>query len=145
MVYTIRSVSIPSVSFSTSSKEQWLALTRMFVHASTSREYQLYQAPQGSRQGDRSIQDFYSLLSGYFEELQTMNIPILDSMSAFALMFQKQRDRKNPFHFAMQLHPEFKALLGSIFHLHLFPSLIESVVEFTFERYVFGYCHHHRL
>jgi len=62
-----------------------------------------------------------------------MNIPILDSMSAFALMFQKQRDRQNPFHFAMQLHPEFKALLGSIFHLHLFSSLIESVVEFTFE------------
>jgi len=54
-------------------------------------------------------------------------------MSVFALEFQKQRDHRNLFYFAMRLCLEFKALCGSIFHHHPLLSLTESVAEFTFE------------
>jgi len=73
----------------------------MSIQANAAREYQLYQALQDARQRDRSIQDFYLLFSGYWEELQTIKVPISDSMFAFALEFQKQRERWNLFHFAM--------------------------------------------
>ena len=51
----------------------------------------------------------------------------------FALMFQKQRDRRNMFYFAMRLCPEFEELRSSILHSHPLPNLIEAVVEFTSE------------
>ena len=54
----------------------------MFVQTSAAREYQLCQVLQEAKQEDRSIQDFYLLLSGYWKELQTMEVPLPDSMSA---------------------------------------------------------------
>jgi len=65
--------------------------------------------------------------------LHTMKVPISDFMSAFALEYQKQRDRRNLFHFAMRLHPEFEVLRVSILHQHPLPSLTEAVAEFTSE------------
>jgi len=62
-----------------------------------------------------------------------MKVHISDFMSAFALEFQKQRDRQKKFHFAMRLHPKFEALRGSILHRHSLLGLTESVVEFTSE------------
>ena len=68
MAYIMWSVSIPirlSIGRSTSSREQWLVLSRMFVQIISAREYQLCQALQEAKQEDRSIQDFYSLLFRY--------------------------------------------------------------------------------
>ena len=87
----------------------------------------------GGQAGDHSIQDFYSLLSSYWEELQTMKVFISNFMSAFALEYQKQRDRRNLFHFVMRLHPEFEALNGSILHCHPLPNLTEEVANFASE------------
>src|SRR4051812_13686941 len=54
----------------TSSRDQWSALQRMYVQSGSAREYQFIQALQDARQDDRSIQEFCSLLSGYWEELR---------------------------------------------------------------------------
>jgi len=62
-----------------------------------------------------------------------MDVLFPDSMSIFALDFQKQRDRRNLFHFVMRLHPEFEALRSSIIHRHPLPSLTEVVAKFTSE------------
>jgi len=70
----------------------------------------------GGQGGGSLHQDFYSLLFGYWEELQTMEVSFLDSMFVFALEFQKQRDRWNLFHFAMRLRPKFEALHSSWVH-----------------------------
>ena len=97
----MRSVSIPihlSINCSTSSREQWLALSRMFVQSSAAQEHQLCQALQEAKKENCSIQHFYSLLFRYWEELQTMNVLFSDFMSVFALEFHKQRDRQNLFH-----------------------------------------------
>src|SRR5436853_5759839 len=101
MVYIVRSVSVPirlSIGRLTSSKDQWLALSRMFVQSGAAREYQLVQALQNSKQNEQSIQEFYSLLSGYWEELHTMETPIPEtviiSAPEFVLALQKQRDRR---------------------------------------------------
>ena len=137
MAYIMRSVSILiclSIGSSTSSREQWLALSHMFIQIDLAREYQLCQALQEAKQEDRLIQDFYSLLFGYQEELQTMNVLFSNFMFVFTLEFQKQRDRRNLFHFAMRLHPEFETLHSSILHRHPLPSLTEAVAEFTSEK-----------
>ena len=100
MAYITRLVSIPmclSIGRSTSFREQWLVLSRMFSKIGAARVPGSLEA----KQEDRSIQDFYSLFFGYWEELQTMNVSFSDSMSVFTLEFQKQRDRRNLFHFAM--------------------------------------------
>src|SRR3954470_5947598 len=65
MAYIVRSVSVPirlSISRLSSSKDQWLAISRMFVQFGAAREYQLVQALQDAKQNDHSIQEFYSLL-----------------------------------------------------------------------------------
>ena len=46
------------------------------VQAGAAWEYQLYMNLQDARQGDRSIQEFYWSLSGYWEELQIMKVLI---------------------------------------------------------------------
>ena len=56
MAYIMRLVFIPirlSISRSTSSRKQWLALSRMFVQTGAAREYQLCQALQEAKQEDR--------------------------------------------------------------------------------------------
>ena len=120
-----------SIIRSTSSREQWLALSHIFVQTSIAQEYQLCQALQEAKVEDFSIQDFYSLHFGYWEKLQTMDVSFPDSMSVSALQFQKQRDCQNLFHFAMWLHPKFEALCSNILHRHPIPSLTEVVTEFT--------------
>src|SRR3954468_10955147 len=140
MAYIMRSVSIPirlSIGRLTSSQEQWSALSRMFVQSGAAREYQLVQALQDAKQDDRSIQEFYSLLSGYWEELQTMEAPIpaivASSAPGFILDLQRQRDRRNLFHFAMRLQPEFEALRGSLLHRSPLPSITDAVCELISE------------
>src|SRR4051812_1476189 len=140
MAYIMHSVSIPirlSIGRLTSSQEQWSALSRMFVQSGAAREYQLVQTLQDAKQNDRSIQEFYSLLSGYWEELQTMEVPIpaivASSAPDFVLDLQRQRDRRNLFHFAMRLRPEFEALCGSLLHRSPLPSIMDAVCEFIAE------------
>ena len=68
MAYIMRSVSIPihlSIGRLTTSQAQWSTLSRMFIQSGAASEYQLVQALQDAKQDDRSIQEFYSLLSGY--------------------------------------------------------------------------------
>jgi len=62
-----------------------------------------------------------------------MDVPFSDSMSVFALEFQKQIDRRNLFYFAMRLRPEFEALRSNILHRHPLPSFTEAVTEITSE------------
>src|SRR3954468_20584011 len=140
MAYIVRSVSVPirlSIGRLTSSKDQWLAISRMFVQSGAAREYQLVQALQDAKQNDHSIQEFYSLLSGYWEELYIMETPIpetvITSAPEFVLALEKQRDRRNLFHFAMRLRPEFESLRGSILHRSPLPSLTEAISEFIAE------------
>src|SRR5438270_129385 len=87
----------------TSSRDQWSTLQRMYVQSGSAREYQLIQAPQDARQDDHSIQEFYSLLSGYWEELHALESPLPDGLMlaypVYILDQQKQRDRRNLFHF----------------------------------------------
>src|SRR4051812_35093059 len=140
MAYIMRSVTIPiclSIGRLMSSQEQWFALSRMFVQSGAAREYQLVQALQDAKQDDRSIQEFYSLLSGYWEELQTMEAPIpaivASSASGFVLDLQRQRDHRNLFHFTIRLRPEFEALRGSLLHRSPLPSITDAVCELISE------------
>jgi len=58
MAYIMRPISIPirlSIDRSTSSREQWLTLSRMLVQTGAARKYQLCRALQEAKQEDRSI------------------------------------------------------------------------------------------
>src|SRR3954470_21280016 len=69
MAYIMRTVFVTirlSTGRLTSSKDQWFALSWMFVQFGVARKYQLVQALQDAKQDDKSIHDFYSLLSGYW-------------------------------------------------------------------------------
>lgn len=100
IAYIVRSVSIPirlSIRRLTTSMDQWLALSRMFVQTGATQEYQLLQSFQDAKLEDRCIQDFYVLLSGYWKELHTMEAAISDAVlsaaPSFALELEKQRNR----------------------------------------------------
>src|SRR3954465_13064121 len=121
----------------TSSRDQWSALQRMYVQSGSAREYQLIQALQDARQDDCSIQEFYSLLSSYWEELQALEPPLPDGIvltyPVYILDQQKQRDQRNLFHFAMRLRPEFETLRGNILHRSPLPNITNAVSEFIAE------------
>src|SRR3954464_708152 len=62
-------------------------------------------------------------------------IPAIVASSApgFVLDLQRQRDRRNLFHFAMRLRPEFEALRGSLLHRSPLPSITDAVCELISE------------
>ena len=129
MAYIMCLSSIPinfTIGRLTSSRNQCLTLSHMFVQKGAAHEYQLHQVLQGAHQGDMSMQNFHSLLSGYWEELQ-MEVSISDTLSDFAPRFS------NLYHFVMHLRPEFEGFHGHILHRSPLSSLTEVVAEFTFE------------
>src|SRR5436190_23813493 len=58
---------------------------------------------------------------------------VASSTPGFVLDLQRQRDRRNLFHFAMRLRPEFEALRGSLLHRSPLPSITDAVCEFIVE------------
>src|SRR4051812_6488302 len=58
---------------------------------------------------------------------------VTTSFSEFVLDLQKQRDRRNFFHFAMRLRPQFESLRGSILHRSPLPSLTVAISKFITE------------
>ena len=87
--------------------------------------------PSGGQAGGPLHSEILLAALRLLRETVDHEVPILDFMSAFALEFQKQIDRRNLFHFTMRLRPEFEALHGNILYHHPLPTLTESVVEFT--------------
>src|SRR4051812_47974727 len=54
---------------------------------------------------------------------------LLPPPPGFVLDLQRQRDRRNLFHFAMRLRPEFESLRGSLLHRSPLPSITDAVCE----------------
>lgn len=132
MGYIFRSVD-PSIRLDllefTTSRAQWTYLSKRYVQSSGAREYQLRSELDSLRQGELSIQDFFSCLRRIWSELDAMHATGRISTCSCSI----QRDRQYLYYFLMRLRPEFEALRAQLLHRSPLPSLDDALTELIAE------------
>ncbi|XP_038681344.1 uncharacterized protein LOC119982179 isoform X2 [Tripterygium wilfordii] len=106
----------------------WRSLTARFVERSGARQYSLLTQAAAAHQDDRSIQQFYQHMRGFWRELEAF-LPA-DSHIATHVAFW---DMRHMYEFMMSLRPEFGSLVGQLIHLDPSPSLETAVAELVAE------------
>uniref|UniRef100_A0A1D1XK22 Gag-Pol polyprotein n=1 Tax=Anthurium amnicola TaxID=1678845 RepID=A0A1D1XK22_9ARAE len=132
MGYLFRSVD-PSIRLDllelATSRAQWLYLAKRYIQSSGAREYQLRHELDTIRQGELSIQEFFTRLRRIWSELDAMHAPGRFSTCSCS----SQRDRQYLYHFLMRLRPEFEALRGQLLHRSPLPSLEDALTDLLAE------------
>ncbi|CAK9160432.1 unnamed protein product [Ilex paraguariensis] len=99
-------------------KQIWDYLTTFFVQSNFAKRYQLEHEIRAARQGDKTIQKFYSVMIGFWDQLILAEPAQLSTHMIYCTFREEQRLVQ----FLMALADDFEGLRGSI--LHLLPLLI---------------------
>ena len=111
--------------------EAWFFMKGMFTQKDLARAYFLQEKVRTTKQGDMSIQDYYSALNPLWDELALLE-PKWVSMEDVVLR-QKQMEQDRLFQFLFGLRPEFEQVRSSLLHRSTFPPLEEAIAEITQE------------
>lgn len=84
---------------------------------------------RGLVQGDRSVPEFYSLMTRIWDQLATMEPPELTSLDYYV----KFREEQRLFQFLVPLKPEFEPLRKQILVRSPLPSVADAVNELIAE------------
>ncbi|XP_038688483.1 uncharacterized protein LOC119987641 [Tripterygium wilfordii] len=106
----------------------WRSLTARFVERSGARQYSLLTQAATARQDDRSIQQFYHHMRGFWRELEVF-LPAGSHIAADVIFW----DMRHMYEFLMALRPEFGPLVGQLIHRDPPPSLETAVAELVAE------------
>ncbi|XP_038717252.1 uncharacterized protein LOC120010538 [Tripterygium wilfordii] len=106
----------------------WRSLTARFVERSGARQYSLLTQAATARQDDRSIQQFYHHMRGFWRELEVF-LPAGSHIAADVVFW----DMRHMYEFLMALRPEFGPLVGQLIHRDPPPSLETAVAELVAE------------
>ncbi|XP_026406860.1 uncharacterized protein LOC113302209 isoform X2 [Papaver somniferum] len=109
--------------FSTA-KEVWDHLATLFFQSNFAKRYQLESDIREAKQGDRDVQEFYSIMNGYWDQLALTEPADLKTVAPYV----KYREEQRLVQFLMALRHDFEALRGQILHRNPLPSL-DSVVN----------------
>ncbi|KAK8954800.1 hypothetical protein KSP39_PZI002048 [Platanthera zijinensis] len=110
----------------------WAALTRTYGHTRVdTRIYSVFQEISTARQGDRSVYEYFTFLSGRFQELS-----YLEPLSAFPhpedlLVAKRRQEKRETYQFLMGLRPEFEQIRVQIVSMNPLPDILDaySMVE----------------
>ncbi|XP_038680973.1 uncharacterized protein LOC119981907 [Tripterygium wilfordii] len=106
----------------------WKSLTARFVERSGARQYSLLTQAAAARQDDRSIQQFYQHMHGFWRELEAF-LPAGSHIATHVAFW----DMRHMYEFLMALRPEFGSLVGQLIHRDPSPSLETAVAELVTE------------
>ncbi|CAB4279072.1 unnamed protein product [Prunus armeniaca] len=106
------------------SKEIWEHLERLYKRSNFAKRYQLESDLRATKQGDKSIQDFYNVMTGLWDQLALTEPSGLSSIDLYCTYREEQRLVQ----FLMALRDDFEALRGSILHRNPLPS-VDSVLN----------------
>ncbi|CAH9065527.1 unnamed protein product [Cuscuta epithymum] len=110
-------------------KDVWEYLKNMYFESNFAKEYELELSIRNASQGDKSIQEFYNDMTGFWDQLALMepsDLQLLDS-------YVKYREKKRLVQFLMALRSQFEPLRGAILHRSPLPSVDGAVHELIAE------------
>ena len=103
----------------------------MYTQKDLARAYFLQEKIRTTKQGDSSIQDYYSALNPLWDELALLE-PKWVAMEDIELR-QKQMEQDRLFQFLFGLRPEFEQVRSSLLHRSIFPPIEDVITEITQE------------
>ncbi|XP_028094176.1 uncharacterized protein LOC114294251 [Camellia sinensis] len=108
----------------TTAKEIWDHLSHLYVESNFAKQYQLERKIRATSQGDKSIQEFYSVTTGLWDQLAFTKLKALSTHTEYCTYCEEQRSVQ----FLMALRADFEGLCGTILHCSPLPT-IDSVVN----------------
>ncbi|KAK8933572.1 hypothetical protein KSP39_PZI015652 [Platanthera zijinensis] len=127
--YILESVARPlltSIGRLSSTRAMWEYLRDRFVPRGGARRHRLICDSQSARQEGRSIQDFFTMMSTFWHELDSM-IP-LPCGCVRSLEFQRHLSEGHLHQFLVALRPEFALLAAQLLHQVSLPTLDEALI-----------------
>ena len=104
-------------------------LRDMYLESNFAKHYELEMSIRGTRQNDKSIQEFYNEMTSYLYQLALMEPAVLQTIDEYVQYREKQRLVQ----FLMALRDQFEPLCATILHRSPLP-LVDGVVhEFIVE------------
>ena len=82
-----------------------------------------------ARPGDKSVHDFYNLMTSFWDQLPSMDPPELNKLD----IYHTNRDEQRLVQFLMALRDEFEAIRGSILHRSPLPTVRAAFSELIAE------------
>ncbi|KAK3010459.1 hypothetical protein RJ639_010668 [Escallonia herrerae] len=113
----------------TSAKEVWDYLEGLYMQSNFAKRYELENVIRGERQDDKSVQEFYNVMNGIWDQLDLMDPLELRKLA----IYQKVREEQKLVQFLMALRTEFKPLRGSMLHRSPLPSVDKVLSELVAE------------
>lgn len=93
------------------SKEVWDYLATLFLQSNFAKRYQLETDIRAAKQGDKDVQEFYSIMTGYWDQLALTEPADLQKVASYV----KYREEQRLVQFLMALRDDFEALKRSDF------------------------------
>ncbi|KAK2966733.1 hypothetical protein RJ640_000831 [Escallonia rubra] len=113
----------------TSAKEVWDSLEGLYMQSNFAKIYELENVIRGERQDDKSVQEFYNVMNGIWDQLDLMDPLELRKLA----ISQKVREEQKLVQFLMALRTEFEPLRGSMLHRSPLPSVDKVLSELVAE------------
>ncbi|KAK2966536.1 hypothetical protein RJ640_002839 [Escallonia rubra] len=113
----------------TSAKEVWDYLEGLYMQSNFAKRYELENVIRGERQDDKSVQEFYNVMNGIWDQLDLMDPLELRKLA----IYQKVREDQKLVQFLMALRTEFEPLRGSMLHRSPLPSVDKVLSELVAE------------
>ena len=101
----------------------------MYLESNFAKHYELEMSIRGTRQNDKSIQEFYNEMTSYWDQLALMEPVVLQTIDEYVQYREKQRLVQ----FLMALRDQFEPLCGAILHRSPLPSVDGAVHELIAE------------
>ncbi|KAK3036040.1 hypothetical protein RJ639_030741 [Escallonia herrerae] len=113
----------------TSAKEVWDYLEGLYMQSNFAKRYELENLIRGERQDDKSVQEFYNVMNGIWDQLDLMDPLELRKLA----IYQKVCEEQKLVQFLMALRTEFEPLRGSMLHRSPLPSVDKVLSELVAE------------
>ncbi|KAK3013838.1 hypothetical protein RJ639_009484 [Escallonia herrerae] len=127
-LYTEPSIGMHFSKF-TSAKEVWDYLEGLYMQSNFAKRYELENVIRGERQDDKSVQEFYNVMNGIWDQLDLMDPLELRKLA----IHQKVREEQKLVQFLMALRTKFEPLRGSMLHRSPLPSVDKVLSELVAE------------
>ncbi|TXG71324.1 hypothetical protein EZV62_006259 [Acer yangbiense] len=110
-------------------KDAWDYLGGLFKQSNFARRYQLEMDIRAAKQGELSIQEFFSYMTEIWDQLTLMDPKECTSLPAY----QKLCEERKLVEFLMALRDDFEAVRGSMIHRNPLPNLSSAISELLAE------------
>ena len=97
----------------------------MYLESNFAKHYELEMSIRGTRQNDKSIQEFYNEMTSYWDQLALIEPVVLQTIDEYV----QYREKQHLVQFLMALRDHFERLHGAILHLSPLPSMDGTVHE----------------